>query len=124
MSRLWDGCQAGSVMARWAFVSSPSRAAARQACRTYVRYAGVVTERHRLAQRAPRSLQPEQMGHYSVSTPALPQRVQAWVVWEDGAEERLPAYAIAWTRRAVLVRFGAPPHQHDVWVWAGAVERA
>jgi hypothetical protein len=35
----------------------------------------------------------------------------------------LEAYAVAWTQRAVLVRFGAPPHQHEVWVWAGAVER-
>ena len=69
-------------------------------------------------------LQPEQLGHLGVFTPAVPQRVQAWVVWEDGFEELLPAYAIAWTRRAVLVRFGAPPHRHDVWVWAGAVERA
>ncbi len=84
----------------------------------------MVTERPRLAQRAPRSLQPEQMGHLSISTPAVPQRVQAWVVWEDGVEELLPAYAIAWTRRAVRLRFGVPPHTHDVWVWAGAVERA
>jgi len=64
------------------------------------------------------------MGRLTVFTPAAPQRVQAWVLWEDGVEELLPAYAIAWTKRAVLVRFGAPPHQHDVWVWAGAVERA
>ena len=83
-----------------------------------------MTERPRLAQREPRSLLPEQMGHLSVSTPAVPKRVHAWVVWEDGVEELVPAYATAWTRRAVRVRFGAPPHEHDVWVWAGAVERA
>jgi len=83
-----------------------------------------VTERLRLAQREPRSLQPEQMGHPTVSTAAVPQRVRAWVLWEDGAEELVEAYAVAWTQRAVLVRFGAPPHQHEVWVWAGAVERA
>ena len=83
-----------------------------------------MTERPRLAQREPRSLLPEQMGHLSVCTPAVPKRVHAWVVWEDGVEELLPAYATAWPRRAVRVRFGAPPHQHDVWVWAGAVERA
>ena len=83
-----------------------------------------MTERPRLAQREPRSLQPEQMGQLTVCTPAVPQWVQAWVLWEDGVEERVEAQATAWTRRAVRVRFGAPPHQHDVWVWAGAVERA
>ena len=35
----------------------------------------------------------------------------------------MQAHAVAWTKRAVRVRFGAPPHQHEVWVWAGAVER-
>lgn len=45
------------------------------------------------------------------------------IVWEHGVEELMPAYAIAWTKRAVRVRFGAPPHQHEGWVWAGAVER-
>lgn len=31
---------------------------------------------------------------------------------------------MAWTKRAVPVSFGAPPHHHEVWVWAEAVERA
>lgn len=80
-------------------------------------------ERPRLAQRQPRSLQPEQLGQLTVCTPATPQPVQAWITWEDGVEELWPAEATAWTKRAVRVRFGAPPHQHQVWVWAGAVER-
>ena len=83
----------------------------------------MVTERPRLAQREPRSLQPEQMGDLSVSTPTVPPKVHAWVLWEDGVEELVQAYAVGWTKRAVAVRFGAPPHQHDVWVWAGAVLR-
>ena len=33
------------------------------------------------------------------------------------------APAVARTKRAVRVRFGAPPHQHEVWVWAGAGQR-
>jgi hypothetical protein len=45
-------------------------------------------------------------------------------VWEDGVEELLQADAVAWTKRAVRLRFGEPPHQLDVWVRAGAVERA
>ncbi len=83
-----------------------------------------MTELPRFAQREPRSLLPEQMGQLTVCTPAVPQRVKAWVLWEDGVEEQVQAQAIAWTKRAVQVKFGAPPHQHEVWVWAGAVERA
>jgi hypothetical protein len=92
--------------------------------RTFVRYPVAVTERPRLALRQPRSLQPEQLGNLPVSTPADPASVFAWVLWEDGVEELIQAHALAWTKRAVKVRFGAPPHQHEVWVWAGAVERA
>ena len=92
--------------------------------RTFVRYSVIVTERPRLALRQPRSLQPEQLRNFTVSTPADPERVTAWVIWEDGVEELMQAHAVAWTKRAVKVRFGAPPHQHEVWVWAGAVERA
>jgi len=82
-----------------------------------------MTERRRLAQREPRSLQPEQLGQLTVSSPAAPQPVHVWILWEDGVEELMQAQAVAWTRRAVRVRFGVPPHQHEVWVWAGAVER-
>jgi hypothetical protein len=64
------------------------------------------------------------MGQLTVSTPAVSQRVHAWIIWEDGVEELVQAHAIAWTKRAVRVRFGAPPHQDEVWVWAGAVEQA
>jgi hypothetical protein len=64
------------------------------------------------------------MGKLTVSTLADPQRVRAWVLWEDGVDEQVQAHAIAWTKRAVRVRFGVPPHQYEVWVWAGAVERA
>ena len=92
--------------------------------RTFVRYPVIVTERPRLALRQPRSLQPEQLRNFTVSTPADPGKVTAWVIWEDGVEELMEAHAVAWTKRAVKVRFGAPPHQHEVWVWAGAVERA
>ena len=91
---------------------------------TSVRYSDAMTERPRIASRQPRSLQPEQMGRLTVITAAVPQGVSAWILWEDGVEELVRAHAVAWTKRAVRVRFGAPPHQHEVWVWAGAVERA
>lgn len=86
-------------------------------------YTGLVTDRPRQALRQPRTLAPEQLGALAVTTPATPAPVVAWVVWENGVEEFVSGSAIPWTRRAVQVRFGAPPHVHDVWVWAGAVER-
>ncbi len=55
---------------------------------------------------------------------AEPARVNAWVLWEDGVEELVPAQAVAWTPRAVKVRWGVPPHQQESWVWAGAVTRS
>jgi hypothetical protein len=94
-----------------------------ESTRTLVLYPNLVTERPRIAWREPRSLAPEQLGHLTVTTAAIPQPVHAWVVWEDGVEELMEAYAVAWTKRAVRVRFGARPHQYEVWVWAGAVER-
>ena len=83
-----------------------------------------MTDRPRIALRQPRNLQPEQLGQLTVCSPAVPPCVSAWILWEDGVEELVPGFAIAWTKRAVQLRFGAPPHQHEVWVWAGAIERA
>jgi hypothetical protein len=92
--------------------------------RTFVRYSGLVTDVPRRAARRPRSLTPEQLTHSSVTSVNEPVRVSAWIVWEDGVEELLVGHAVAWTPRAVQVRFGIPPHQHETWVWAGAVCRA
>jgi hypothetical protein len=78
----------------------------------------------RFAQREPRSLQPEQLGDLSVTTAIAPRNVRVWVIWEDGLEELVDGLATAWTRRAVRVRFGTPGHVHEVWVWAGAAEKA
>ena len=61
-----------------------------------------MAERPRLAQREPRSLQPEQMGQLTVCPPAVPHSVYAWIVWEDGVEELVRAHAIAWTHHRVL----------------------
>jgi hypothetical protein len=38
-----------------------------------------------------------------------PVRVSAWIVWEDGVEDLVVGQAVAWTARAVQVRFGVPP---------------
>ena len=36
--------------------------------------------------------------------------MHTWILWEDGVEELVQAHAIAWTKRAVRVRFETPPH--------------
>lgn len=118
----------GIIPTRWRDFEVPKSQVARPSSRRpwYQNTCSILwsmTERPRLAQREPRSLLPEQMGQLTVCTPAVPQRVQAWVLWEDGVEELVQAQAIAWTKRAVRVRFGVPPHQLEVWVWAGAVTR-
>ena len=82
-----------------------------------------MTDVPRPATRQPRSLTSEQLTHSSVTAAAEPVRVSAWVVWEDGVEELVVGHAVAWTPRAVQIRFGVPPHQHETWVWAGAVTR-
>jgi hypothetical protein len=92
--------------------------------RTGVRYDALVTDRTRRALRQPRSLTPEQLLDNLVTQPQAPTPVTAWVLWEDGVEELVSGQAVGWTRRAVRVRFGVPPHVHEVWVWVGAVQRA
>lgn len=82
-----------------------------------------MTEVRRPAKRLPRSLTPDQLADLDVTIAAHPSQVRAWVTWDDGVEQRVDAHAIAWTRRAVQVRFGIPPRVFEVWVWAGAVER-
>jgi hypothetical protein len=48
--------------------------------------------------------------------------VWAWVRYPDGAI-RVDGEAVAWTSRAVAVRWLAPDGQtHRAWVWASAVE--
>jgi hypothetical protein len=52
---------------------------------------------------------------------ALP--VWAWVRYPEGSI-RVDAEAVAWTSRAVAVRWPTPDGQtHRAWVWASAVER-
>lgn len=49
--------------------------------------------------------------------------VRAWVRYEGGAIQ-VDAEAVAWTPRAVAIRWEALDGQtHKAWVWASAVER-
>jgi hypothetical protein len=87
-----------------------------------IRWLGV-TDVPRRVKLSPRCLTPEQLAA-DPTVPAEPVPVRAWVIWEDGVEEQVTGQAVAWTPRAVRVRWGVPPHQHETWVWAGAVVRA
>lgn len=82
-----------------------------------------MTDLPRRALRQPRSLLPEQYAAAAITPAPARITVQAWVVWEDGVEELVDGEAVAWTSRAVRVRWGVPPHRHETWVWAGAVSR-
>lgn len=57
----------------------------------------------------------------TLSPEAIP--VLAWLLFPSGPLQ-VRGEAIAWTARAVLVRWKRFSEQdHHVWVWAGAVER-
>jgi len=71
----------------------------------------------------PRGLHPRQYGSPQTE-PDQPIPVRAWILLVDGREREIDAEAIAWTTRAVHIRF-LDHHQRpeDTWVWAGAVTR-
>src|ERR1019366_8322877 len=65
----------------------------------------------RLVLRQPRILQ---IGQAAVSAPAVPQRVHAWIMWEDGVEDLVPT-AQVWARHAseVSERASATVSEYD-----------
>ena len=73
-----------------------------------------------------RSLAPRQIGAAtaSITTPETPIPVRAWLLTVAGDDLEVDAEAVAWTTRAVQVRY-VDKHGHDdtAWVWAGAVTR-
>jgi len=53
-----------------------------------------------------------------------PSPVKVWVRYPEDAIE-VNAIAVAWTSRAVAVKWSAPDGaEHHAWVWAGAAERS
>ncbi|MFP3714055.1 hypothetical protein [Puerhibacterium sp. TATVAM-FAB25] len=83
------------------------------------------TDRTPWPQRA-RSLAPRQYRTADEQVVPAPQPfpVRAWLVTVAGDDLEVEGEAVAWTRRAVHVRFtdkhGRPD---DAWVWVGAVAR-
>ena len=50
-----------------------------------------------------------------------PHKVRAWVRYPDGPLQ-VDGEVVAWTPRAVAVRWSAGENLHKAWVWASAVE--
>lgn len=51
-----------------------------------------------------------------------PHAVTAWVRYPE-APLKVEALAVAWTPRAVAIKWRGPDAEHRAWVWASAVER-
>jgi hypothetical protein len=70
-----------------------------------------------------RTLSPKQYG-FEVTTPETPVPVRAWILTVGGEEFEVDADVIAWTKRAVQIRYIDRFERPDTaWVWAGAVVR-
>ncbi len=71
-----------------------------------------------------RSLAMRQYGG-PVTKATSPIPVHVWLLSVDGEETEVQGMALAWTPRAVHVRY-IDRHQREdsAWVWAGAVRRA
>ena len=64
-----------------------------------------------------------QLDRLPLTRTPLPETVRAWVRYPD-APLQVSALAVAWTPRAVAIKWDAPDQQtHKAWVWASAVER-
>ena len=64
-----------------------------------------------------------ELGVYPLTRTPLPVQAQAWVRYGDLAT-KVDVEVVAWTPRAVAVRWMTPTgQQHRAWVWASAVER-
>ena len=73
----------------------------------------------------PRDLSDEelQLNVYPLTRDPRPRAVKAWVRYPT-APLQVDALAVAWTPRAVAIRWPGPDGvEHRAWVWASAVEK-
>ncbi|MDE2100818.1 MAG: hypothetical protein KGL39_26465 [Patescibacteria group bacterium] len=71
----------------------------------------------------PQTLSPDeiQLEHEPLTRAPHAKPVRAWVRYGTVAIE-VDAEAVAWTSRAVAIRWQAADSTHRAWVWAGAVQ--
>lgn len=72
----------------------------------------------------PLSLTPAelQLDELPLTRTPRPESVRAWVRYPQ-APLLVDALAVAWTPRAVALKWPGPDAEHRAWVWASAVER-
>ena len=82
----------------------------------------------RIAQRIMASGEPEsltpaelQLDSEPLTRTPVPRPVKVWVRY-GGVPVKVDAVAVAWTGRAVAVKWETPGGEHRAWVWASAVE--
>ena len=64
-----------------------------------------------------------QLDVYPLTRDPQPGAVKAWVRY-PAAPLQVDAFAVAWTPRAVAIKWPGPDEvEHRAWVWASAVER-
>ena len=100
---------------------------------TSKRYAEQVDRRmdNRVGEKIMRSAQPLslssvelQLDVYTLTRTPRPELVLAWVRYPAAALQ-VQALAVAWTPRAVAIKWPGPDDtQYRAWVWASAVDRA
>jgi len=76
-----------------------------------------------MAEQTPTSLTPDELEldrHPLTRTPK-PEAVTAWVRYGKTAV-KVDARVVAWTPRAVAVRWDTPGGEHRAWLWSSAVE--
>lgn len=67
---------------------------------------------------------PRQFDSVGEHRPERPIAVRAWIVTVSGEDLEVDGDAVAWTKRAVRVRFvDQIGHLEHAWVWVGAVTR-
>jgi hypothetical protein len=91
---------------------------------TNKRYAAQIEQRTMMRGRPLSLTEDEKMlDELAVTTPPRPVLVHAWVRYPEGAV-RIRAEAVAWTARAVSIRWVTPTDEkHEAWVWVSAVDR-
>jgi len=85
----------------------------------------------RIAERIMRSGAPLSLSNVELQLDVLPltrtpvpEAVRAWVRYPSAAVQ-VDALAIAWTPRAVAIKWPGPDDiEHRAWVWASAVDRS